>query len=119
MGAMENGEDIIVALETALEILISVDLVMVGFGENGSEIAGDVVYLVQKHLNGLPLSARKAYAQREGCKKSEPAAFIPLNVSQRVKYRVGRASLSMQHRLNNALKTADWNEEVRMSTTHI
>ncbi len=113
---MEKGEDIIAALEAALEIPISVDLVMVGFGESSSEIAGDVVYLVQKHLNGLPSAARKVYAQKEGCKKSEPAAFIPLIVSQRVQYRVGRASLSMQHRLNDALKTADWNEEVRMST---
>ncbi len=111
---MKKGEDIIAALELALEIPISVDLVMVGFGENSSEIAEHVVYMVQKHLNGLPPAARKIYAQREGCNKSEPAAFIPLTVSQRVQYRVGRASLRMHQRLNDALKTADWNEEVNI-----
>ncbi len=110
---MKKGEDTIAALEAALEIPISIDLVLVGFGESSSEIADDAVYMVQKHLNGLPIAARKVYAQREGCKKSEPAAFIPLSVSQRVQYRVGRTSLSMEQRLNDALKASHWNEEVK------
>ncbi len=110
---MKKGEDTIAALEAALEIPISIDLVLVGFGESSSEIADDAVYMVQKHLNGLPIAARKVYAQREGCKKSEPAAFIPLSVSQRVQYRVGRTSLSMEQRLNDALKASHWNKEVK------